>query len=47
MSKGETNMPYFKPIYNYNAIAFDEKGKPHFFVFKKIMWWTKAVEIYE
>ena len=38
-------MPHYTPTYYCDAVAFDEKGKPHFFVFKKILWWTKAVEI--
>ena len=29
------------------AIVYDKDGIPHFFVFKKILWWTKAVEVKE
>ena len=30
----------------FDAVVFDENGKPHYFVFKKFLWWTKAVEVY-
>ena len=32
---------------SFDAVVYDEKRKPHYFIFKKILWWYKAVEIKE